>query len=67
VLCQRFRRASCSIRDQAFREAFRNYFLDLLANQFVAPVSELLLDLCIHQDDLPSLVHHHHRVRSCFH
>jgi hypothetical protein len=54
-------RASCSIRDQAFGKAFRNNVHDLLVNQFVAPVAELFLCLNIHQDDLPSLVHYHHR------
>jgi hypothetical protein len=66
LLCQRLCRASCSIRDQAFRKAFRNNVRDLLANQFVAPVAKLFLCLNIHQDDLPSLVHYHHRIRGCF-
>jgi hypothetical protein len=66
VLCQRLYRASCSIRDQAFRKPFRNYFLNLLANEFVAPVAKLFLDLYIHQDNLPSLVYYHHCIRGCF-
>jgi len=66
LLGQSVGNASGRIGDQAFSKAFRNYFLDLLANQFVAPISELSLDLCIYQDNLPSLVHHHHCIRGRF-
>ena len=51
-------------RNQPFGEAVRNDVLYLLPDQLVSAVAELFLRLNIHQDDLPCLVHHHHRVRS---
>jgi hypothetical protein len=53
-----------SVGDQPFREALGNDVLHLLPDQFIAAVSELFLRLNIQQDDLPALVHHHHRIRS---
>src|SRR6202521_2297046 len=64
LLRQRLSRGSGAIRDQPFRETFRNDVLHLLPYEFIAVVSELFLRLHIQQDDLPDLVHHHHRIRS---
>ena len=66
LLRQRVFRRSKIVRDQPFREALGNDVLHLLPYQFIAAVSELFLRLNIQQDDLPTLVHHHHRIRSCF-
>ncbi len=55
-------RGAQGVRDQPFREAFRNDVLDLLPHQLVAAVAELLLRLHIEQHDLSGLVHHHHGV-----
>ena len=63
LLRQRVRGASRSVRDQPFREAFRNDVLHLLPDEFIAAVSELFLRLNIQQNDLPALVHHHHGIR----
>ena len=57
---------SGAVRDQALREALRDDALDRLADQLVALVSELFFGLEIEQDDVPALVHHHHRIRSRF-
>jgi hypothetical protein len=54
------------VRDQPFREAFRNDVLHLLPDQLIAAVSELFLRLKIQQSYFSTLVHHHHRVRSRF-
>src|SRR6202521_938685 len=64
LLRQRVFRGSKSVRDQPFREALRNNVLHLLPYELIAAVSELFLRLNIQQDDLPALVHHHHRIRS---
>src|SRR5450432_734118 len=64
LLRQCFSRRSKTIRDQPFRESLRNDVRDLLPEEFIAAVSELLLSLEIQQNDLPTLVHHHHRIRS---
>src|ERR1700730_11196072 len=66
LLRQRLGRASGTIRDQPFREALWNDVLYLLPYQFIAAVSELFLGLDIQQNDLPSLIHHYHRIRSRF-
>ena len=66
LLRQRVFRGSQRVRDQPFREAFRNDVLYRLPNQFVAAVAKLLLRPNIQQDDLPSRVHHHHRIGSGF-
>src|ERR1700731_691885 len=63
LLRQRVFRGSKSVGDQPFREALRNDVLHLLPYELIAAVSELFLRLNIQQDDLPGLVHHHHRVR----
>ena len=63
LLRQRFRRGSRAIRNQPFREAFRNNVLYLLPDEFIAAVAELLLRLHIQQNDLSALVHHHHGIR----
>ncbi len=55
LLRQRFRRASRAVRDQPFRESFRNDVLYLLPEEFIAAVSELLLRLNIQQHDLSGL------------
>jgi hypothetical protein len=52
--------------EQAFREALRNDIFDVLAQEFVPPVSELLFRLKIQEDDFSSRVYDDHRVRSCF-
>src|SRR5579872_3193651 len=64
LLRQRLGRRSQTVRDQPFREAFRNDVLHLLPDQLIAVISELLLRLNVQQDDLPALVHHHHGIRS---
>ena len=66
LLRQRVCRGSRTVGDQPFREALRNDVLHLLPDEFIAAVSELLLRLNIQQNDLPALVHHHHRIRSRF-
>src|ERR1700730_7126485 len=66
LLRQRLSRGSRTVRDQSFRETFRNDVLHLLPYEFIAAVSELFLCLNIQQDDLPARVHHHHRIRCCF-
>ena len=66
LLRQSIGRTAGSVGDQPLREAVRNDVLYLLAQEFIAPVAELPLGLHIHQDDLPNLVHHHHRIRSRF-
>ena len=43
----------------------RNDVRYLLPDQFIAVISELLLCLKVEQDDLPGLIHSHHRIRSC--
>ena len=63
---QRFCGATGTVGDQAFREALGNDVLYLLPDQLIAAVSELFLRLNIHQNDLPCLVHHYHRIRSRF-
>ena len=45
-------------------EAFGNDGLHLLPDKLVAAVPELVLRLEVHEDDLPALIHQHHRVRS---
>ena len=64
MLCQGLGRGSASVSDQSFRETFRNDVLDLLSQEFIAAVSELFLRLKIEKNDFPTLVHHHHRIRS---
>src|ERR1700674_1774595 len=64
LLCQRLSRGSGTVSDQPFCESFRNYVLYLLPYEVIAVVSELFLRLKIQQNDLPALVHHHHRIRS---
>src|ERR1700728_184764 len=61
-LRQRVFRGAEIVRDQPFREAHRNDVRYLLPKKLVAAIAELLLRLNIQQDDLPSLVDHHHRV-----
>jgi hypothetical protein len=65
LLRQRVGRGSGSVGDQSFRKAFGNDPGDLLAEQFIALISELFFRLHIQQDNSPILVHHHHRIRSC--
>ena len=57
---------SKSVSEQPFREPFRNDVLHVLPHQFITVVPELFLRLKVQQDNLPALVHHHHRIRSCF-
>jgi hypothetical protein len=64
MLCQRLCRGSKIVRDEPFREAFRNDGRHLLSQKLIPGVSELLLSPDIQQDDLAGRVHHHHRVRS---
>ena len=66
LLRQRFGRGAGSVGDQPFGEALRNDVRHLLTEEFIAAVAELLLRLNIEEDDLPALVHHHHRVRRSF-
>ena len=47
-------------------KAFRNDVLHLLPYELIAAVSELLLGLKIQKNDFSALVHHHHRIGSCF-
>jgi len=47
LLRHRLCRCSRTVRDQPFRKAFWNDVLHLLAHQFMAPVSKLLLRLNI--------------------
>ena len=65
LLCQRFSRSADSVGNQPFRKALWNDALYMLPREFVAVVSELLLRLNVEQNNLPALVYHHHRVRSC--
>src|ERR1700730_10508760 len=53
-----------TIGDQPLREALWNDVGYFLPKKFVAAVSELLLCLQVQQDDLPTLVDHHHGVGS---
>ena len=62
LLRQRLGRGSGAVRDQTLCEALGDDGLHLLADQLVPPVSELLFGLKVQQDDLPALVHDHHRV-----
>ena len=64
LLRQRLCHGSTTVRDQPFREALRNDVGHLLPEEFIAPVSELLLRLNVQQHDFSALVHHHHRVWS---
>ena len=64
LLCQRVFRGSQTVRVQPFREALRNDVLYLPPQEFIAVVPELFLRLNIQQDDLPTRVYHHHRIRS---
>ena len=64
LLRQRVFRGAEAVGDQPLGEALRNDVRDLLPEELVAAVSELLLRLNIQQDDLPALVHHHHRIGS---
>src|SRR3984893_10102511 len=62
LLRQRVRRGSEAIREQALRKTVRNNIRYLLPQKFVAAISELLLRLKVQQDDLLTLVDHHHRL-----
>src|SRR5450432_548169 len=53
-----------TIRDQPLREALWNDIGYFLPKKFVAAISELFLRLQVQQDDLPTLVDHHHRIGS---
>ena len=50
LLRQRLFRGSQVVRDQPFREAFRNDVCDLLPKEFVAAVSELFLGLNVSKE-----------------
>jgi hypothetical protein len=63
LLCQRVLGGPQTIRDQPFRKTVWNDVRHLLTQEFVAAISELLFRLEVQQDDLPALIHHHHRVR----
>src|SRR5664280_1605745 len=63
LLRQRVSRGSRTVSDQPLREALWNDVLHLLTYELIAAVSQLFLRLNIQQDDLPTLVDHHHRIR----
>src|ERR1700678_444858 len=63
LLRQRLRGGARPVGDQPFREALRDDVLYLLSDEFIAPVTKLSLRLIIQQNDVASLVHHHHCVR----
>ena len=64
LLCQSLGCGSGSVCDQPFREAFRDDVRHRLPDQLVAAVSERPLRLSVQKDDLPVVVHHHHRIGS---
>src|SRR5580692_2963627 len=64
LLRHRLRRGSRTVRDEPFRKALWNDVLHLLPNQFIAPVSKLLLRLNVQQHYVSALVNYHHRIRS---
>ena len=66
LLRQCIRRRSQIIRNQPLRKSFRDQALHFLPDEFIAAISELFLCLNVQQDDLSTLIHHHHRIRSRF-
>src|SRR5450756_1233794 len=64
LLRQRVRRGPKTVREQPFGKTIWNDVGDLLPKELVAAISELLLRLQIQQDDLSTLVYHHHRIGS---
>ena len=67
MLGQGFGRSAGSIGDEPLRKALGNDVGYFLAYQLVAAIAKLLFGLGIQQDDLSTLVHHHHAIGSGFH